>query len=74
MPEYTINVSEIEELQMIKDVTQLEQQFTRAHSTIVQGGTVILCRQNADGSTYNFDELTTEADLETYKESVFKYL
>ena len=74
MPEYNINVSEVEELQTINDTAQLEQMFTKAKSTIAQGGTVLLLRKNADGSTYKFDELTTDPDLETYKQTVFKYL
>jgi hypothetical protein len=74
MQEYTINVGEIEELQMIKDTDTLDQMFTRAKSTIVQGGSVILERRNPDGTTYRFDEITTEVDLMTYKETVFKHL
>ena len=74
MPEYSINVREVEELKTIKDTAQREQMITRAKSTIAQGGSVILNRKNADGSTYKFDELTTEADLDSYKQSVFKYL
>ena len=74
MQEYIINVGEVEELQMIKDTDTLDQMFTRAKSAIVQGGTVILSRKNPDGTTYNFDELSTETDLITYKETVYKHL
>ena len=74
MAEYIINVNEVEDLQMIDDLVELHQIFTRAQSTVVQGGTVILVRQNADGSSYRFDEITTEAEVEDYKEKVFKYL
>ncbi len=74
MTEYEINVSEVEELQMTSRIVELEQMFTRAQSTIVQGGAVVLLRENFDGTTYKFDELTTEEDLGTYKETVFKYL
>jgi hypothetical protein len=74
MQEYTINVGEVEELQMIKDTDKLDQMFVKAKSMVVQGGSVVLLRKNPDGSTYKFDELTTEGDLETYKETVFKYL
>jgi hypothetical protein len=74
MQEYEINVSNIEELQMINNVAELEQIFSRAKSVIVQGETVSLVRQNADGTTYKFEEITTEADLENYKQAVLKYL
>jgi len=74
MSEYIINVSQVEDLQMTSDLVELNQIFARAQSTVVQGGTVVLVRQNADGSTYRFDEITTESDMEAYKETVFKYL
>lgn len=74
MKEYTINVTEIEELQTTKNIDDLDRIFSRAHSTIVQGGSVVLNRENADGSNYTFDELTTENDLKDYKDNVFKYL
>lgn len=74
MPEYIINVNEVEDLQMTSNTTELEQMFTRAKSTVIQGGTVILTRQYAEGRIENFDELTTEADLEAYRQTVFKYL
>lgn len=74
MAEYTINVSDVEDLQMVGDVVELNQMFARAQSTVVQGGTVILIRRTPDGSVYKFDEITTEADVENYKETVFKYL
>lgn len=74
MAEYTINVSEVEDLQTISNVAELNQMFTRAQSTVVQGGTVMLVRRTPDGSVYKFDEITTEADVENYKQMVFKYL
>ncbi len=74
MAEYVINVSEVEDLQMISNVVELNQIFTRAQSTVIQGGTVILVRQHPDGTAYKFDEITTESEVETYKETVFKYL
>lgn len=74
MTEYSINVSEVEELQMTSKLVELEQMFTRAQSIIMQGGSVYLVRQNADGSKYKFDELTTEDEIGNYKETVFKYL
>ena len=74
MAEYTINVSEVEDLQTISNVAELNKMFARAQSTVVQGGTVVLVRRNPDGSVHKFDEITTEAEVENYKEMVFKYL
>ncbi|WP_018615597.1 hypothetical protein [Segetibacter koreensis] len=74
MSEYTINVSEVEELQTISNVTELNKMFAKAQSTVVQGGTVVLVRRTPDGAVYKFDELTTEEDLENYKQTVLKYL
>ena len=74
MAEYTINVSEVEDLQTISNVAELNKMFARAQSTVVQGGTVVLVRRNPDCSVYKFDEITTEAEVENYKEMVFKYL
>ena len=74
MNEFTIDVSEVEGLQMTSSLMELEQMFTRAHSTVVQGGSVVLVRKNGDGVTYKFEEITTEADLGAFKEKVFKYL
>lgn len=74
MSEYQINVNEVEDLQMTNNAVDLEQIFARAKSTVIQGGTVVLARKYADGKIENFDALTTEADLEEYRQSVFKYL
>jgi hypothetical protein len=74
MTEYIISVNEVEDLQMTTSKVELTQLFTRAKSTVIQGGTVILTRKYADGRLENFDELTTEADLEEYRQTVFKYL
>lgn len=74
MQEFVISVNEIEELQMVKDMDELERIFGRAKSTIVQGEAVILMRENPGGAQHKVDVLTTEADLETYKRSVLKYL
>lgn len=74
MAEYTINVSEVEDLQTISNVAELSKMLAKAQSTVVQGGTVILVRRTPDGSIYKFDEITTEADVENYKQTVFKYL
>lgn len=72
--EYIINVSEIEDLQMINSSVELEQILKRAQSVVVQGGSVVLTRRNSDGSIYEFDKITTEADMKVYRDTVFKYL
>ena len=74
MTEFLINVSEVEDLQTIANIIELEQIFARAKSTVNQGGTVVLCRKFADGQLEKFDELSTEPDLEEYRQTVFKYL
>jgi hypothetical protein len=74
MKEYIINVAQIEEWQTIKNIDALEQTFTRAKSTIVNGENVILVRKYADGRQEKFDELTNLEDLDKYKRTVFKYL
>jgi hypothetical protein len=74
MDEFQINVNQIEEFQMTNSTVELEQIFKRAQSTVVQGGTVVLVRDNIDGSSYNVDEITNENELKIYKDKVFKYL
>jgi len=74
MAEYEINVGEVEGFQMTNNTTDLEQIFTRAKSTVIQGGIVLLTRKYADGRVEKFDELTSESDLENYRQNVFKYL
>jgi len=74
MAEYTINVSEVEELQTIGNAAELNKMFAKAQSTVVQGGTVVLVRGTPDGSVYKFDEITTETDMENYKQTVLKYI
>ncbi len=74
MNTFTINVSQIEELQTIKDLEELDRIFQRARSTVVQGEKVELIRSHQDGRNDKFDELTTEDDLERYRQDVFKYL
>lgn len=74
MADYTINVSEVEDLQTTSNIAELNQMFARARKTVVQGGTVTLVRHTPDGSAYRFDEITTEVDIENYKQTVFKYL
>ena len=74
MAEYIINVSEIEDLQTISNVGELNRILARAQSTVVQGGTVFLVRTETGGAVHKFDEITTEEDLENYKQTIFKYM
>lgn len=74
MQDYTINVTQIEELQTIADTDALESIFTRAKSAVVNGAKVILVRKEASGKTNKFDEMDTLDELETYRKQVFKYL
>lgn len=74
MNDYTINVTQIEELQTINNTGELEKIFTRAKSTVVNGAKVILVRKEASGKVNKFDEMDTLEELEKYREQVFKYL
>jgi len=74
MDEYQIKVNQVEEFQMTNSIVDLQQIFKRAHSTVIQGGTVVLLRDNADGSSYTVDEISNEDELKRYKDSVFQYL
>jgi hypothetical protein len=73
MREYVIDVSRIEELQMLKDKNELEKIFFKAQSTIVNGEKVILVRKNKNGKSEKFDEISTQEELELYKKRVLKY-
>ncbi|GAA4323549.1 hypothetical protein [Flaviaesturariibacter amylovorans] len=74
MQEYTIDVTQVEEWQTIRDIDSLETMFQRAKSTIVNGERVLLVRSDRQGNQAQFDELTTLEDLERYRASVFRYL
>ena len=72
--EFMIDVAKVEELQKINDTATLDKICTMAKSTIIQGGVVILARISKTGVAERFDEISTEAALVVYKQSVFKYL
>ncbi|WP_153800435.1 hypothetical protein [Foetidibacter luteolus] len=74
MTEYIINVTEIEELQMTKDINALNSIFQKARSVVVGGGVIRLVRKSTTGGIQPFDELSNEEQLKTYKKQVFKYL
>lgn len=69
-----INVSRIEELQTLNDKKELENIFSKAKSTIVNGEKVLLMRKDKSGKGEKFDEMSTEDELEQYRQRVFKYL
>ncbi len=74
MEDYVINVKEIEELQMIKDLPALEEILQRAKVTLVRGGLVELVRPDSSGSQNRFDTFSTLEELQTYRKNVLKYL
>ena len=74
MTDYTINVTQIEDLQTTNNTDELENIFTRAKSAIVNGVKVILVRKDAKGKASKFDEMDTLDTLESYRKGVFKYL
>ena len=49
MRDYEINVTQIEELQTIKDTDSLDQIFDRAYKTVIGGAAVILLRKTDHG-------------------------
>lgn len=74
MHDYVINVTQIEELQTIRNTDELENIFSRAKSAVVNGAKVILMRKDASGKANKFDEIDTLEDLDNYQKGVFKYL
>jgi hypothetical protein len=74
MTEYVIDVAKIEELQTLSDTNELETIFFRAKSTIVNGEKVLLVRKDKSGRSEKFDEMSTEGELENFRQRVFKYL
>jgi len=74
MEDYIINVGKVEEWQMIRDITSLDEVFQRAKRTLVGGGTVALVREQRKGDSYRFEEFTNLEDFEQYKKNVYKYL
>jgi hypothetical protein len=74
MRAYVIDVSRIEELQTLNDRDELENIFFRAKSTIVNGEKVLLVRKDKNGKSEKFDELSTEDELDQYRQRIFRYL
>ena len=74
MEDFIINVGEVEEWQMIRDLPSLDTAFEKAKRTIVRGASVVLVRRQTDGRTERFDTFSTLDDLNAYKERVYRYL
>lgn len=74
MTPYVMDVAKIEELQTLNDKDELENIFFKARSTIVNGEKVLLVRKNKNGKTEQFDAISTEDELEKFRQKVFKYL
>ena len=74
MSEYIIYVGQIEELQMLNDRKALDTIFRKAQSAVVGGEVVALVRQTANGQSYRFEEISTQEDLNEYKNKVYKYV
>jgi len=74
MHDFTIDVGRVEELQMINDVGELDKMFQKAKTAIVCGAIVHLTRKNKGANPVAFEHLTTLADLNLYKDTVYKYV
>jgi hypothetical protein len=72
--EFSINVQQVEELQTIGNRDELESIFDKARRMVVGGGIVVLERHSPGGEVSRFEEISTEADLASYQQQVFKYL
>jgi hypothetical protein len=74
MSDYIINVAQIEEYQTLNDRRSLDAIFRKAQSAVVGGEVVALVRQNPNGQSYRFEEISTLEDLNAYKKNVYKYV
>ena len=74
MEDFVIVVNRIEDLQITKDLVELELIFEKAKRTIVGGMSVILVRKSANGKQERFNTISTEHDFEEYRKQVFRYL
>ncbi len=74
MENFKIDVTRVEELQMINNKAELDRLFMKAKSAIVNGASVILYRKWGQHTEAPFDQITTEADLDAYRKAVLKYL
>ena len=74
MEDYIINIGQVEEMQMIKDLQALDEIFQRAKRNLVGGGLVILERVQRSGEPWRVGELTNLEEFDEYKKKVYKYL
>lgn len=74
MKDFVIDVSKVEEWQMLNDRSELEKMIEKSKSALVNGAKVIFVRGNHGSPPQKFEEIDNLADLEKYKERVFKYL
>jgi len=74
MAEFIIYIGQIEEYQMLNDRRSLDAIFRKAQSAVVGGEVVALVRQNPNGQSYRFEEISTLEDLNTYKKNVYKFV
>ena len=74
MTDFEIDLTRIEELQMIGNVHELDNIFQKAYIAITGGRKVILYRRQAITNKEKIEETETEEGLMEYKNRVYKYL
>ena len=74
MTDFEIDLTQIEELQMIGNVHELNNIFQKAYIAITGGRKVILYRRQANTRKEKIQEIETEDALREYKNQVYKYL
>ena len=74
MDDYIINVGKVEEWQMVRDISSLDEVFQRAKRVLVGGGSVVLVRDQRDGTTWKVGEFSNLEDFEAYRKNIYKYL
>lgn len=74
MTDFEIDLTQIEELQMLGNVHELDNIFLKAYIAITGGRKVILYRRQAITNKEKIEEIETEEGLKDYKNRVYKYL
>ena len=74
MTDFEIDLTRIEELQMIGNVHELDNIFQKAYIAITGGRKVILYRRQAITNKEKIEEIETEEALMEYKNRIYKYL